>query len=73
MQRRKGQTTDRLVIFKGGLTSESFPLLLYPPKMLQITINLKKDAQDSDLAHFIGDGARVETSLVETFLTFSYL
>ena len=68
MQRRKGQTTGRLVIFKGGLTSESFPLLLYPQKMVQITINLKKDAQDSDLAHFIRDGAKVET-----FLTFSHL
>ena len=36
--------------------------------MVQLTINLKKDAQDSDLAHFIGDGAKLET-----FLTFSHL
>ena len=56
------------MIFKGGLTSETFSVLLHPPKMAQITINLKKDAQDSDLAHFIGDGAKVET-----FLTFSHL
>ena len=68
MQRRKGQTTGRLVIFKGRLTSKSFSVLLHYPKMVQITINLKIDAEDSDLAHFIGDGAKVET-----FLTLSHL
>ena len=68
MQRRKGQTTDRLVIFKGGLTSESFSVSLHPQEMVQITINLQKDAQDSDVAHFIGDGEKAET-----FLTFSHL
>ena len=56
------------MIFKGGLTSESFSVLLHPPNMVQITINLQKDAQDSDLAHFIGDGAKVETFLIISYL-----